>query len=104
MELKELIDRISHIRNRANLSARKLSLRIGKGESYIRNLENSFGTENQFAPTFETLMEILEACNTTPEEFFYYSIPKYKDEKHLIDLLRNLDETQIKGLINLLKK
>ena len=104
MELKELVERISFIRTRANLSARKLSLSIGKGESYIHQLESTLGTENQFAPTFESLMEILEACNTTPEEFFYYSIPAYKSDKHLIDILRNLDEDKIKALTSLLKK
>ena len=104
MELKELIERISFIRTRANLSARKLSLRIGKGESYIHQLESTIGTENQFAPSFETLMEIIEACNSTTEEFFYYEVPAYKNDKYLIDILRNLSEDKIKALISLLKK
>ena len=104
MEVKELINRISYIRTRSNLSARKLSLMIGKGESYIHQLKSALGTDNQFAPTFETLMEILEACNTTVEEFFYYDIPSYKNEKHLIDIMRTLNEEQVKGLISLLKK
>ena len=66
MDNNELINRISFIRNRANWSARKLSMEIGKTDSYIHRLE----TSKSFAPTFETLMEILEACNTTTEEFF----------------------------------
>lgn len=66
MDNIELINRISFIRNRANLSARKLSMEIGKTDSYIHRLE----TSKSFAPIFETLMEILEACNTTTEKFF----------------------------------
>ena len=84
MGLNELIDRISYIRTRANLSARKLSQIIGKTDGYIHHLEQS----RKFAPTFETLMDILEACNCPPVEFFYYSITAYKQDKEIIDLLK----------------
>ena len=62
MDLNELIDRIGYIRSKANLSARKLSLAIGKNAGYIHMLE----TNRNFAPTFETLAAILEG--KTPEE------------------------------------
>ena len=81
MTLEELIERIGYIRNRANLSARKLSLAIGKNAGYIHMLE----TNRNFAPTFETLLEILDACNTDTEEFFYYSIPAYRHDKEIIE-------------------
>ena len=41
MDLNELIDRIGYIRSKANLSARKLSLAIGKNAGYIHMLETN---------------------------------------------------------------
>lgn len=39
MTVNEIIERIGYIRTRANLSARALSLAIGKTESYINRME-----------------------------------------------------------------
>lgn len=39
MERTEIINRISFLRTRANLSARALSIKIGKNEGYINRLE-----------------------------------------------------------------
>jgi transcriptional regulator with XRE-family HTH domain len=85
MELNELINRIGYMRNRANLSARKLSLAVGKSAGYIHQLE----TARNFAPIFEIFVDILEACNTSIEEFFYYSIPAYQKDQELIELLKS---------------
>lgn len=100
MELNSLIERISFIRTRANLSARKLSMEIGKTESYINRME----TARNFAPTFETLLDILEVCNTSIEEFFYYSIPAYKQDQQIIELLKGVAPDKKTAIIALLKK
>ena len=84
MEINELVERLGYIRTRANLSARKLSLLIGKTEGYIHNLEQA----RSFAPTFETLCDILRVCNVTFEEFFYPKIEDYRKDKELLDLLK----------------
>lgn len=101
MELETLINRLSYIRVRANLSARKLSLLIGKNAGYIHMLEQN----RNFAPTFETLMDILECCNTSVEEFFYYDIEEYKKDKPILDLLRHIhDEEKKRAIYTLLSK
>ena len=99
MDNNELINRIGYIRNRANLSARKLSMEIGKNECYIHRLE----TSKSFAPTFETLMDILDVCNTTTEEFFYYNIPAYKQDKEILNLLETASTEKKNAIITLLK-
>jgi len=68
------------------LSARKLSLRIGKNAGYIHLLE----TAKNFNPTFETLCEIIEACDSSLEEFFYHDISSYKVDMKIIDKLKGL--------------
>lgn len=98
MELETLINRISFIRTRANLSARKLSLLIGKNAGYIHMLEQN----RNFAPTFDTFIAILEACGTTVEEFFYYDIAEFNKDKQIIERLKNLKDENTKNAILML--
>jgi len=100
MELNELIGRISFIRTRANLSARRLSMEIGKTESYINRME----VAKNFAPTFETLKDILDVCNTSIEEFFYYDIPAYRQDQQIIEMLKDVNQDKKAAIIALLKK
>ena len=99
MEQSTLIDKISYIRTRAGLSARALSLSIGKTASYIAVLEQ----QKKFAPSFETLCDILDACNTTLEEFFYYDITAYKTDKEIINLLKNTSDDKKTAALSVLK-
>lgn len=98
MELDALIERIGYIRVRANLSARKLSLLVGKNPGYIHMLEQN----KNFAPTFETLMAILEACNTSVEEFFYYDIKAYRQDMEIIELLKKVKDKEKRDAILIL--
>ena len=100
MELKELIEKISYIRVRANLSARKLSILIGKNPGYVHMLE----THKNFAPTFETLLDILEVCQSSIEEFFYYSIPAYRQDLQIIELLKGVGPDKKAAVIALLRR
>ena len=98
MDLNEIINRISLIRNRANLSARALSLQIDKNASYINRLE----TSRDFEPSLTTLLDIIEVCNSSVEEFFYYSISEYKTDADLIKFLKGLKENKKKAIKELL--
>lgn len=96
MDIKEIIARIGFLRNRANLSARALSLAIGKAESYINRLEQS-----AFEPSLSVLLEIIKVCNSTPEEFFYHDIAKYSSDKDTLNFLSSLSEKQQNAIKNL---
>ncbi len=96
----KFIERISKLRNDNNLSARKLSNLIGKNYGYINKLE----CDKDFLPTIDTLFDILEVCNTTPAEFFYYDPSQYKNDKDIIELLSKVDEDTKKAVIIMLKK
>ena len=84
MEIQEIIWRIGEVRNRANLSARKLSLAIGKNESYINGIE----AKREYLPSVEVLLDIIDACNSTPAEFFYHSIEQFKQDNEIIEKLQ----------------
>jgi transcriptional regulator with XRE-family HTH domain len=100
MTNEEVITRISIFRVRANLSARALSIAIEKSDGYIHNLE----TARNFLPSLSTLLKIIEACGSTPEEFFYSDIHQYKTDKKALDFLKTLSETQKEAIMNLYKK
>ena len=85
MNLEQIIERISQLRTRVGLSARELSLRIGKNEAYINRLEY----RKNFEPSISVISDIAEACNSSMEEFFYYDIEQYRIDKKIIELLKN---------------
>lgn len=94
MELNEIIDRISKLRNRERLSARELSLRIDKNGSYINRLEY----RKNFEPSISVINDIVDACNSSLQEFFYYDIDQYSKDKYLLFLLQKA-KPNIKDLI-----
>jgi len=100
MTLEEIITRIGIIRDRAKLSARALSFAIGKSDPYISTLE----TKRNFEPSLMTLLEIIKVCESTPEEFFYHDIHKYKKEREIIDYICDLSQNQKDAILNLYKK
>ena len=101
MDIKEIINRIGIIRTRANLYARALSLAIGKNASYIHLLESK---KTSFEPSLSVLLDIIEACGSTPEEFFSRDITQYKKNKQTLDFLENLSPIQKEAIMNLYKK
>ena len=72
MELKEIVARIGIIRTRANLSARALSLMIGKNASYIHLLESDkiYDFEKRFG---YTMCVGCGRCDDVCPEYISYS-------------------------------
>lgn len=100
MDKNEVVQRISALRTKAGLSARDLSLRIGKNSAYISRLESK---NDSFEPSVTALLEIIEACGSTPFEFFYYNIYDFQKDKEIIDLLKSATQIKKDSIINLLK-
>lgn len=100
MNKDDVVARISQLRTKAGLSARDLSLRIGKNSAYISRLESK---NDSFEPSVSALLEIIEACGSTPIEFFYYDIYSYSKDREIIDLLKSASSIKKESIINLLK-
>ncbi len=98
MELIEIINRISQLRTRAGLSARELSIRIGKNEAYINRLEY----RKNFEPSISVINDIAEACGSSLQEFFYYDILQYKEDKKILELLKHTNDKKKQAIIDLL--
>ena len=101
MNKDDVVKRISLLRTQAGLSARELSLMIGKNSAYISRLESK---NDSFEPSVSALLEIIEACGSTESEFFYYDIQAYKQDREIIDLLKKATPTKKQSIINLLKE
>ncbi len=99
MNLKEIILRIGYFRNRANLSARALSLEIDKNPAYITKLE-----AGEYEPSMQVVLDIIQACKTTPEEFFYEKYQSYSIDKQSLKLIDKLNDKQKNALNDLLNK
>ena len=100
MNKNDVVFRIGQARNKAGLSARDLSLRIGKNEAYISRLESK---NDSFEPSVSALLEIISACGMTETEFFYYDINQYNKDKEIIDLLKHSSPITKESIINLMK-
>lgn len=95
MQLDDIIFRIGYFRNLKNLSARELSLRIGKSPTYINQIESK-----NFKVSLPTLLEIIEALEITCAEFFSDNYENYKQDKELLDVLNQLPSDRKKLLID----
>lgn len=100
MNLNEIINRISQLRTREGLSARELSLSIGKNEAYINRLEY----RKNFEPSISVINDIVEVCNSSLEEFFYYDLNQYKQDKEVLNFIKTLSTHQKEAIMNLYKK
>ena len=97
MDLKEVIFRIGYFRNKTNLSARALSLEIGKNPAYITKLE-----AGEYEPFMQVILDIIDACKTSPEEFFAESYQDYSLNKQTLNTISNLTSKKKIALNDLL--
>lgn len=99
MEIKEILTRIGYVRNKANLSAREVSLRMGMSPQYVAQLESG-----RIVLTVEKLLQILEICEFPIERFFSSNIVDYQIDNELKILIDSLPADKKKNIIEFLKK
>ncbi len=85
MDLDDLIQRIGYFRNQKELSARELSLRIGKSDTYINQIES-----RNFNVSLPVLLDIIEALEISCAEFFSDNYTNYKQDKEILDILTHI--------------
>lgn len=99
MEIKEILTRIGYVRNKANLSAREVSQRMGMSSQYVAQLESG-----RIVLTVEKLLQILEICEFPIERFFSSNIADYKVDNELKSLIESLPTDKKKNIIEFIKK
>lgn len=99
MEIKEVLSRIGYVRNKANLSAREVSLRMGMSPQYVAQLESG-----RIVLTVEKLLQILEICEFPIERFFSSNFADYTIDNELKSLIEALPTDKKKHIIEFIKK
>ena len=99
MEIKEILSRIGYVRNKANLSAREVSQRMGMSPQYVAQLESG-----RIVLTVEKLLQILEICEFPIDRFFSSNIADYKIDNELKSLMESLPSDKKKNIIEFIKK
>jgi len=94
---KYLIQRLGYFRNRAKLSARELSQRLGFSIAYIAKFENG-----DFNMPCEVLLDAIKICGTTPEEFFSTDIENFAEHKNIIENYKTLNSESKSAILRLL--
>jgi len=98
MHIRErLLERLIALRKRAGLSARSLSLRIGRGEYYMSRIENG-----NYAPSIEDLERIAEACDSSLQELFSEQFESYKIDTEIIEMLQRLSGKEKDAVMSVL--
>lgn len=98
MTIDELIMRIGYFRNNKKLSARELSLMLGKSKTYINQIES-----RNFILSLPMLLNIIDALEISCAEFFSENYTNYKHDKEIINLLSNLSTERKNSFIDLIK-
>lgn len=98
MEIKDILSRLGYVRNKANLSAREVSLRMGMSPQYVAQLESG-----RIVLTVEKLLQILEICEFSIERFFSSNIADYNIDNELKSLIETLPTDKKKNLIEFIK-
>lgn len=99
MEIKEILTRIGYVRNKANLSAREVSQRMGMSPQYVAQLESG-----RIVLTVEKLLQILEICEFPIERFFSSNIADYNIDNELKSLIESLPTDKKKNIIEFIRK
>ena len=81
------------------LSAKALSELAGLNKGYINRLENG----RDFLPSLDALLNIIDACGISEEEFFYHDMKSYKEDMELISSMKNLSNDKKLAIATLLK-
>ena len=98
MDINEILHRVGYVRNKANLSARELSLRMGMSQQYVSKLESG-----QIVLTVEKLLQILEICDFPIERFFSKDIDGYQLNNELYELIEKLPTEKKTHLVGIIK-
>ena len=98
MNTEDVITRIGFFRNRANLSGRELSLRIGKSTSFITKIDSG-----DFGVTLPVLFDIFKVFDITAEEFFSDNYATYRKDHDIDTLFRRLTDKSKDAVVELMK-
>lgn len=98
MDYKEIVQRLSLIRTRKNMSSIELSKLLGNSNTYFYKVEGGSIILN-----IPKLLEILEVLGVSTEEFFYKDFDNYENDINVLNAIKKLSREELDSLLILLK-
>lgn len=99
IDYDEMLNRMGYFMNKANLSARATSLKLGYSEQFMKRIFNK-----SVELKVSTLLEFLDLVDISVQDFFYLGDKYNKEDKYVLDLFNNLSANGKETIINLLKQ
>ena len=99
MSYDDVIFRIGYFRNKNSLSARETSLQLGFSDSFVNRIERK-----SVELKVSTLLQFMELCNISPEEFFYYKPENYEKDKELLQIIKSLSNENKDALMDIARR
>ena len=96
---EDVINRVGYFRNKANLSMREISVRLGYNPQFMKTIEN-----NKVELKVKTLLDFCDIVEITPQDFFYLGNDYNKDDKQILELYSGLSKENKQLIIELMKK
>lgn len=99
IDYDEIITRFGYFRNKANLSARELSTRLGYNQQFVKTIENK-----SIQLKVQTLLDFCDVVGITPQDFFYLGKNYNTEDKNVLELYNHLSAENKETIIELMKK
>jgi len=97
MEKKEIIARIKFFRKVRDISARELSLKIGKHATYVNKLEL-----NEFSIPLDVFLQILDVLQIPLDEFFVPNFSTFGKDRALFEVINRLAPESKSAMLNIM--
>lgn len=99
VDYNEVLNRMGFFMNRANLSARATSLKLGYTEQFMKRIFNK-----SVELKVSTLLDFMDLVDITPQDFFYLGTSYNKNDKNLIDMFNDLSNESKEVVFSLIKQ
>ncbi len=95
----ETIKRIGFFLDKKNLSARSLSLKLGRSEQYMKRI-----LSKKVELKVKTLFDIFEILDITALDFFYLGKEYNKNDKQMLEMFNQLSNESKQTIFNLMQQ
>ena len=99
IDYDEIINRVGYFRNKANLSMRETSGRLGMNPQFMKTIENK-----KIELKVKTLLDFCDLVDISMQDFFYLGKEYNKDDKFMLGLFNELSGDNKKMIVDLMKR
>ncbi len=90
---------MGYFMNRANLSARQTSFRLGFSEQFMKRIFNK-----TVELKVNTFLEFLDLVEITPQDFFYLGKEFSEEDKNMLDMFNKLSKEGKAAIVSIMKQ